>query len=166
MQGYLGLKYIENETSFSSDSHGLITETPNYQKAMDDPDHTSPQDESSSVESLPPLTLTETPATMSPPTQSDSTMPPSSLESTWQLGSLSSADDELTDKMYHDMHKSAVLHSLNPYKSALTPGDVESCLALEQACFGGDLAASREKVSSECRASSQVLLLIFTFGAN
>jgi hypothetical protein len=112
---------------------------------MEDQDPLSPQDTSSSLDSLPPLTLTETPATMSPPTHSDSI--PSSSQSTWQLGSLSSADDELTDKLYNDMHKSAVLHSLNPYKLALTPGNLESCLVLESACFGGPLAASREKVS-------------------
>src|SRR5258708_4254094 len=87
----------------------------------------------SNDEPMPPLTLTETPGTMSPPTQSDA-------QPLWQ------SDDELTDRLYRDMQKSEVLHSLYPYKLALTPADVDSCAALENACFLPDLAANRNKV--------------------
>jgi hypothetical protein len=111
---------------------------------MEDQDHLQPQDDSSNVESLPPITLTETPGTISPPTHSDSV--PMSSQAIWRLASLSNADDELTDKLYRDMQKSELLHSLYPYKLALTPGDLESCVALENSCFSPELAASRDKV--------------------
>jgi hypothetical protein len=98
-------------------------------------DHQSLSPRAETVESLPPLTLTETPGTMSP-----------QPEDHWQPASLSGADDELTDRLYQDMQKAETLHSLNPYKLSLTPQDIESVVALENACFASELAASRDKV--------------------
>ena len=101
------------------------------------------QDDPQSAELLPPLTLTETPATMSPPTQADSMSPP---PSTHDWHSLSAMDDDLTAQFHHDMQKRAMLHSLHPYKLALVPADLESCVVLETAVFPIDVAGTRDKV--------------------
>jgi hypothetical protein len=46
-----------------------------------------------------------------------------------------------------EYRKSDRLLAMNPYKLSLTRADLESCVALENAAFPADLAASREKVS-------------------
>jgi len=108
--------------------------------------HDQSQSPQTAVESLPPLTLTETPGTMTPQAQQEAPMVDE--EPTWQTASsLSSADDRL----YDDMHKSGSLHALNPYKLALSSQDIESCLVLENSAFG-EIAASREKVSNIAHA--------------
>jgi hypothetical protein len=104
---------------------------------MAENNHLSPHEEPASVESLPPLTLTNTPGTMSPQVSTEED------QASWQTASsLSSADDRL----YKDMRKSGLLHALNPYKLALNSQDLESCVALENSVFEPGIAASREKV--------------------
>jgi hypothetical protein len=65
--------------------------------------------------------------------------------------------DNLRQRAMQDFRRSDKLLALNPYKLALSPEDVDSCLALEKACFAPDIAASREKVSLSCRPHSLVL---------
>jgi hypothetical protein len=71
-------------------------------------------------------------------------------QNNWLLRSMSGADDELTERLHAETQKTEILHSLSPYKSSLTPGDLESCVALESACFPPELMASREKVRITC----------------
>jgi hypothetical protein len=46
------------------------------------------------------------------------------------------------------------LHSLNPYKQALALSDLDSCVALENACFPPQMAASRDKVGLFANSAS------------
>jgi hypothetical protein len=52
----------------------------------------------------------------------------------------------LGDGFYRPDEQADRLHALNPYKQALNLSDLESCVALEHACFPPELAASRDKV--------------------
>src|ERR1700761_7102648 len=144
---------------------------------------------------MPGLTLTETPAAMSPRIHADGqpvSLPAhivslASDEDDWededeeedldgleQVGSSDSRrrwveeedeDDEefarfafgpggsfggaqnMRQKAMQEYRNSDRLLSLNPYKLSLSPADYESCVVLENAAFGPELAASKEKVS-------------------
>lgn len=112
---------------------------------MADENHLSPPDD------LP--ALTETPRTMSPPSTADGFGPTDSIpiesQNNWSLRSMSAAEDELTERLHAETQKTEILHSLSPYKSSLTPGDLESVIALESACFPPELKATREKVRKD-----------------
>jgi hypothetical protein len=77
---------------------------------------------------------------MSPPQVARMPIPHSAFQ-------LAADEDELTDKLYRDMHRDDKLYALNPYKQALTVANVESCVVLEDHCFPPHERCSREKVS-------------------